>query len=131
MVEEDPACAEDAIGFTVIDGHPVRIQLGHAVGAAGIEGRVLGLRNRLNLAKHFGGGRLIEADLRVDNTDPLQEVHRAKSSDLSCRSRLLERNANKALGGKIINLGCTSRFQHANAATCIGQVKLKQIEIWM
>jgi len=52
VIEEDAAAGEHAVGLAVVDGHPVRVELGDAVGAAWIERRLLVLRRR-GQAEHF------------------------------------------------------------------------------
>ena len=74
MVEQDAAAAKDAVGLTVVDGNPVRVQLGNAVGTARIERRVLLLRHGLHLAEHLRRGCLVEPDLGIDDADRLQQV---------------------------------------------------------
>ncbi len=76
-----PRGTEDAIALAVIDRHPVRVQLGHAIRAARVERGVLDLRDGLHLAEHFRGRRLVEADLRVDQADGLEQVDRAQAGD--------------------------------------------------
>ena len=74
MVKQNATGAKDVVALAVVHRHPVSIKFGYAVGTAGIKGRALNLRNGLHLAKHFGGGRLIEANLRVDEADGFQQI---------------------------------------------------------
>ena len=77
VVEQDAAAAENAVALAVVDRHPVRVELGDAIGAARIEGRVFRLRNRLDLAEHLGRAGLVEADAGIDDADRLEQVERA------------------------------------------------------
>ena len=71
MVEEDTAGRKHIIGFTVVNTHPVSIELGYSIGAARIERGSLILRNLLNLTKHFGCGCLIETNFWINNPNCL------------------------------------------------------------
>ena len=55
VVEENPRGGEDAVGFTVIYGRPVRMKLSYPVWTSRIEGCVLDLRRLLNFSEHLGG----------------------------------------------------------------------------
>ncbi|MNN33189.1 hypothetical protein D3C81_1469350 [compost metagenome] len=129
MIEQDAAATEDVVALAVVDGHPVRIELGHAIGTARIEGSAFHLRDSLDLAEHFGSAGLIEADLRVDDTDRFQKVHRTDAGDLGSGHRLVERYTDKALGGEIVDLGGAGRLQQANAGRQVGQVVLDQMQV--
>ena len=43
VVEQNAGAGEDVVGFPVVDGDPVAVDLGHPVGAAGMERGQLGL----------------------------------------------------------------------------------------
>ncbi len=131
MVEQDAARSEDAVALAVVDRHPVRIELGDAVGAARIEGRRLRLRDGLHLAEHLRGGGLVETDLRVDDADRLQEVHRAPARDVERGQRLLERDADEALRREIVNLVGLRLLDEADRAREVRQVILDQMQVGM
>ena len=52
--------------LAIVDGDPVAIELGHAVGAARVERRVLVLALGLDQAEHLAGGSLVEARFRAE-----------------------------------------------------------------
>ena len=126
MVEQDAAAAEDVIGLAVIDGHPVRVKLGHTIGAARVERRALALRDFLHLAEHFGRGCLVEANLRIDDADRFQQVERAQAGDLRSGGRLVERDTDEALRRVVVDFGRAGRLQQADAGPEVGQVILDQ-----
>ena len=61
VVEQDAVGGEQAVGLAIIDGLPVRVDLGACVGAARMERRGLALRRFGDLAEHLGRARLVEA----------------------------------------------------------------------
>ena len=66
VVEEDAGDGEQAVALAVVDGDVVAVGLGHAVGAARVEGRDLGLRHLADLAEHLAAGGLVELRLGAD-----------------------------------------------------------------
>ncbi|MCY1307627.1 hypothetical protein D9M70_575630 [compost metagenome] len=111
MVEQDPAGAEDAVGLAIVDRHPVGVQLGYAVWTAGIERRGFHLGNGLNLAEHLGCRGLIETDLRIDDANGLKKVYCTDAGNFRSSKWLLERNANEALRGEIVDFSGLCRLQ--------------------
>ena len=97
MVEQNAAASENAIAFAVIDRHPMRIQLGHAVGATWVERRIFNLWNGLHLAKHFRCTGLIKLDLWVHQTNRLQQVQSTDTGDLCRGSGLVKTHTDEAL----------------------------------
>ena len=129
MVEQDTAAAEDAIAFTVVNRHPVRIELGHAVRAARVKRRVFHLRHGLYLAKHLGRAGLVKADFWVDDANGFQKVHRAQTGNFSRGNGLIEGHTDKTLRGEVVDLSRTGGFQQANAGGQVGQVIFDQMQI--
>lgn len=122
VVEQNAAAAENAVAFTVVDGHPVRIQLGHAIGAARVEGCVFDLGNGLHLAEHLGCAGLVEANLWVDDADGFQQVHWAEAGDFCSGHGLLKRHAYETLCSQVIHLGGASCLKEPNAGRQVGQI---------
>lgn len=131
VVEQDAAAAEDAVALAVIHRHPMGIQLGHAIRAAGIEGRVFHLRNGLYLAEHLRGAGLVEADLRVDDADGLQQVQRPNTGDLRRGVRLVEADADEALSREVVDLRGTRALQQTNGRPQVRQVVFDQMQVRM
>ncbi|MNV26334.1 hypothetical protein D3C71_1174530 [compost metagenome] len=115
MVEQNATAAKNTIALAVVDCHPVRIQLGHAIGAAGVKRSVFHLWNRLHLAKHFRGTGLVVTYLRVDDANCLQQVDRTNTGNLCRGDWLFKRHTHKALGCQIVNLGGLCGLQKTNA----------------
>src|ERR1035437_9133161 len=61
VVEQNPARGVKIVALAVVHRQPVGVDLGAAIGRARPEGRRLGLRHLLHLAKHLGGRCLIVA----------------------------------------------------------------------
>src|ERR1035438_470878 len=115
MVEENSTGAKNSIGLTVVDRRPVGIKFGDSVGAAGIKRGVLFLRDSLHLAEHLRGRRLIETDLGIHDPDSFQQMENPYPGDLRSGNRLVERQAHKTLGGKVIDFGSLRTLQQPNA----------------
>ena len=95
----------EVIALPVVDGHPVAVYLGHAVGGTGVERGALGLGHFLNLAEHLAGGRLVEADLGIHESDGVEDAGHAQSSDLAGEDRLGEAGLHEGLCREVVNLG--------------------------
>ncbi len=88
VVEEDAARREEAVALAVVDRDPVAVDLGHAVGAAGVEGRGLGLGHLDDLAEHLAGAGLVEADGGVDEANGVQHPGHPQRRRLAGEYRL-------------------------------------------
>ena len=73
VVEQDAGAGVQPIGLAVVDRDPMAVHLGDAVRGTGVQRRVLGLGHFLHLAEHLAGRCLVEADLRIDQTDGVGE----------------------------------------------------------
>ena len=129
MVEQNAAAAEDAVALAVVHRHPVRIQLGHAIGAARVEGRVFHLRNGLHLAEHFRCAGLVEANFGVDDANGLQQVQRADAGDLRRGVGLVKGHTNEALRGEVVHLHGFTGLQQAHGRAHVGKVELHQMQL--
>ncbi len=103
VVEEDARDPENVVAFPVVDRDPMAVDLGHAVGAAGMEGGQLGLGDLLDLAEHLRGGGLVEADARVDGADGLQHARDADGGELGGQHRLVPGGGHEAHGGQVVH----------------------------
>ena len=68
VVKEDAVASIHIVGLAVILRNPEGVQFRDAVGAAGVERRVLVLRNRLDETVKFGSRRLIESHVVLEAT---------------------------------------------------------------
>ena len=131
MIEQDAAGGKHAVRFAVVHHHPVRIQLGDAVGASGIERCCLCLRHLLHLTEHLGGGRLVEADTGVDDANRLQHIYRTQPRYLTGGKRLFKGHSDEALRGEIVYFIRFRGFHQPNAVGKIGKVMLDQLQLRM
>jgi hypothetical protein len=129
VVEENAAATEYVVALAVVHRHPVRVELGHTVGTAGVERGVLLLGDGLHLAKHLGRAGLVEPDLGVYQTDRLQQVKRTDTGDLCRGVGLVKRHANKTLGSQVVNLYGVHLLHQGNAGSQVGQVVLHQMKV--
>ena len=122
MIEQNAAGAKDVVTLAVVDGHPVRIQLGHAIRAAGVERRAFDLGNGLHFAKHLRSAGLVEADLGVDQANGFKQVEAANAGDLRGGAGLVKRHAHKALCCQVVNLVGLDFLHQGDAGAQVGQV---------
>jgi hypothetical protein len=103
VVEEHAVAGEEAIRLSVVDGVPVRSDLGGGVGRARVERRVLALRGRRG-AEHLGGAGLVVADGLAREADGLEEAERAGGGDVGGVVGDLEGDRDVRLGGEVVDL---------------------------
>src|SRR5207247_3652469 len=90
VVEADPGRGVHAVALAIVDRDPVRVELGHAVGAAGMERRRLPLRDLGHLAEELARAGLVEADVGVDVPDGVEQARDADTGDLRRVDGLVE-----------------------------------------
>ena len=129
MVEQDAAGAKNVVALAVVHGHPVGVELGHAVGAARVKRRGFFLRNGLHFAKHFRGAGLVEADFRVHQANGFEQVQCTQASDLCGGAGLLKAHAHKALRGQVVNLGGLHLLHQGDAGAQVGEVVFDQVQL--
>src|SRR5208337_3354598 len=66
VIEKNTVDRIQAVGFAIVAGLPVGVDLGAGVWTARMEGRAFGLRYFGGLTKHLGGARLIETHRSAD-----------------------------------------------------------------
>jgi hypothetical protein len=104
VVEQDPRGGEHVVALAVVDRDPVCVDLGHAVGRAGMERCAFGLGHLHHLAEHLRRAGLVEADVGVDVADRLQHPHRAEGGDVPGEDGLGEAGEDEALRGQVVDL---------------------------
>ena len=93
------------VALAVVDRDPVAVDLGHAVGRAGVERRALAsAAPRATLPNISLDAGLVEADLRVDDADGVEQAGDAEGGDLAGEHRLAERRLHERLGGEVVDL---------------------------
>src|SRR5438105_3731239 len=103
MVEQDPGYGEQVITLPVVDRDVVAVDFGDAIGTAGIERSMLGLRRLTDLAEHLAAGCLVEADFGVYHTDGFQHPGDAEGRELSGQNRLRPTGRNEGHGREVID----------------------------
>jgi hypothetical protein len=105
VVEQHAVTGVHAIGFTVVDGDPVGVQLGHRVRRAWVERRGFALRGFLHQAVQLGGGRLVEARglFQAQQADGLQQAQGAHAVDVGGVFRRFEAHGHVGLGAEVID----------------------------
>ncbi len=130
VVEKDAVTGVETVGFAVVNRNPVRIELGHAIGTARIEGRGFLLRDFLHEAVEFGGGSLIETGLfpETEDTDRFEDAQRAQGVGIGSVFGFFEADGDVALGGEVINLVGLDFLNDADEVGGIRQVPVMQAE---
>ena len=99
-----PGHGEQVVALAVVDRDVVREHLRHAVRAARIERRQLGLRHLAHLAEHLARRRLVEADRRVDLADRLEHARHALRVELAGQHRLIPRRRHERHRREVVEL---------------------------
>ena len=103
----------NAIGFAVIDGDPIGIELGRGIGAARIERRAFSLCGvSCTLPIELRCRRLIETRLpsELEQPDRFQQAQRAERVGVGGVFRRLEADLDVALRGEIVDLVGLARW---------------------
>ena len=85
VIEEDTVARVHVVGLTVVLRNPEGIQFCNAVGAAGVEWRVLVLRDGLDKTIKLGSRRLIKSHVVVETTGThcVEETQGTESVDIA------------------------------------------------
>lgn len=129
VVEQDAAGGVQAEALAIVDGDPVAIELGHAVGAARVERRVLVLALGLDQAEHLAGGSLVEARFRAELADRLEQVGHAQAVDDAGGHRLVPGSPDEALCRQVVDLLRLRLDHRALHRTGIGHVAVLVLDI--
>ena len=103
VIEEDAVAGIDAIGFAVVDGDPVGVELGDGVGTARVEGSGFLLRGFLDEAVEFGCRCLVEAGLlfEAEDADGFQDAQRTQAIGVGGVFRGFEADRDMALAARL------------------------------
>ena len=124
MVEQDAARRVQVVRLAVVHRDPVAVELGDAVGGAGVEGRGLGLRDLDDLAEHLRGRRLVEADPRVGDADGVEQARHAQAGHVTREHRLAEAGLHEALRRQVVDLLRLPRAEQVDHRGLVQQVAL-------
>jgi len=103
VVEEDPVRGKEVVALAVVPDHPVGVDLGHGVGAPGLERRRLALGG-WGVAEHLAARSLVEPGLVPAAADGLEDPGRPQARDVARVLGEVEANADVALGGEVVDL---------------------------
>src|ERR1019366_248121 len=97
VIEQHSIAAEHPVRLTVIDGHPIRINLRCTIGTAGVERRlfVLGRRRR---PEHLRGTGLVETGGHTTPADGVKKSGCPQSRDVASVFGVFKANHDMALG---------------------------------
>ena len=129
VVEQDARAREQPVRLAVVDRQMVGRDLAAGVRAARVQRRRLALRLRAGqAAEHLGRARLVEPHRpRLgQQADPFEHVQRALGVDLLRVRRLVEADADMALGGQVVDLVRLQRDQVPHRPGRIGHVAVVQ-----
>ena len=107
MVEEDARTAEHAVGLAVLLHNPVAVEFGHGIGAVGMEGRLLVLRNLFDFSVQFGGRGLVDAARLSQSaqTYGLEHTEHTRGIDVGRKFGRVKTDLHMALCRQIIDFG--------------------------
>src|SRR5690348_16938059 len=104
MVEEYAVAGVQAVGLSIVDGNPIGIDFGGAIGTARIKRRGFALRHFENLPEHFAGGRLVELRFESRFPDGLKETNSAEPGDFAGVLGNIEADTHMALCAEVVDL---------------------------
>ena len=130
MVEQDAVAGIDAVGFAVIDGDPVGVELGYRIGTARIKRGGFLLRSLLHQPVQFGSGCLIKAGLllKAKDADRFQDAQGTEAVGVGGVFRRFKRNGHMAHRGEVIDLVWLHLLDDTNQVGGVGQVSVMQFE---
>ena len=117
-----PLTAYRSYDLAVVDRDPVPVDLRHAVGRAGIEGRGFPLRGLHRLAEHLGGAGLVEARAGMHQADGLEDPGHAQGGELPGEHRLVPGGGHERLGGEVVDLVGLGLLEHHCERMLVEQV---------
>ena len=116
VVEEDTVAGIYAVGLPVVDTDPVGVELGHSVGAPGVERGGFRLGDLLDLAEQLRGGGLVKFGFlfKAQEANALQDAQGAKAVGVRRVFRGFKGDRHMALGRQVINLVRPHLLQNTN-----------------
>jgi hypothetical protein len=131
VVEQDAIAGIHAVGLAVVHRDPVGVELGHRVGAAGVEGGGLLLRDLLHQTVQLARGGLVEAGLllQAQDADGLQDAQGAGAVHIGSVFRALEAHGHMAHGAQVVDLVGLHLLHDAGEVGAVGQVTIVQHEV--
>ena len=130
VIEEDAVAGIHAVGLAVVDGDPVGVELGDAVGAAGIEGGGFLLGDLLDEAVELGGGGLVDAGFggEAEDANSLEDAEGAEGVGIGGVFRSLEGDSDVTLGAEVVDLVGLDLLNDADQVGRIGEIAVVEDE---
>jgi hypothetical protein len=130
VVEQDAVAGIQAVGLAVVHGDPVGVELGHAVGAARVEGGGFALGGFAHQAIQLAGAGLVEAGflLQPQDADGLQQAQGAQGVDVGGVFGGFEADGHVALRAEVVDLVGLGFLDDAHQVAGVGQVAVVQPE---
>ena len=125
MVEQNSVHCEQSVGFPIISGHPVRIDLGRAVGRARVERRQLVLRRRGG-AEHLRRGRLVKPAVHSGKPNGFQQSNGTHPRDVAGVHGLIEADADVRLGREVVHLVGLDSAEQRHQPSAVNEVAVVQ-----
>ncbi|MNT42008.1 hypothetical protein D3C72_1784050 [compost metagenome] len=129
MVEEDARGGEHVVGFAVVHRDPVAVELGDAVGAAGVEGRRFDLGHGLDLAEHLRGAGLVEARLGGHLAHRVEHAGDAQAGELAGQHGLGPGGGDEALGREVVHLVRARGLDRVDQGLVVEEVAREELEL--
>jgi hypothetical protein len=131
VVEQDAVARIHPVRLAVVDHDPVRIQLRHAVRAAGVERRRLRLGRLDDLAVELGGRGLVEADVLLEPAGPdgVQQTEGAEAVDVAGVFGHLEGDLDVRLGAEVVDLGGLDVGDDVDQVGRVGEIAIVKLEL--
>jgi len=132
VIEEDAVAGIHAVGLAVVDGDPVGVELGDAVGTAGIEGGGFLLGDFLDEAVELGGGGLVNAGFvgEPEDADGLENAEGAEGVGIGGVFGRLEAHLHMALGTEVVDLIGLHLLDDADQVAAVGEIAVVEDEPW-
>src|SRR3989338_7877538 len=128
MVKKNTITGEHTISLTVVDGHPISVDLGGRVRTARAKRRLFILRTLCRVPEHLRAGGLIESRLYPRITDGLQKTGRPDSDRFGRIFRDLKTDLHVALRSKIIYFIGLDRFNDTVQRAGIVEIAENELE---
>jgi hypothetical protein len=126
VVEQDAGDREHVVAFAVVHRDVVAEHLRHAVRAARIERRQLGLRHLAYAPVHLARRRLVDADVEIDLTHRLEEARHTHRVVFAGQQRLVPRCGHERHRRQVVQLVGPHVLNDAHQRLLIQQISRPQ-----
>lgn len=102
VVKKNPVTGVETVSFAVIHRGPIGRDFSDGIGAARVEGGAFALGSFVDFAVYLAGGGLVKARLQARAPNGFQQAEGAGGVNIHRVLRIIEADANVALGAKVI-----------------------------